>query len=186
MEVPMAAKLKGRRVAILAADMVEQVELEEPRQALGEAGATTEVISLHGGEIQAFNHFEPSESVQVDREVGGADPDEYDALYIPGGVGNPDQLRGDDDAVEFVRRFYQSGKPIGATCHGPWVLIEAGLASGHNLASWPTLRTDILNAGGEWVDREVVEDGQLITSRGPDDLPAYCDALVEHVANGAR
>lgn len=182
----MPAALQGRKIAILAADMVERVELEEPRRALEEAGASTEVVSVHDGEIKAFDHFSPAGGISVDRVVGEADPHDYDGVYIPGGVGNPDQLRGDRRAVEFVRAAYEAGKPIGAMCHGPWVLVEAGLANGRSLAGWPTLRTDVVNAGGEWVDRQVVEDGQLVTSRGPDDLPAYCEALVAHFARAPR
>src|SRR3954470_2979674 len=164
-------KLEGKRVAILAADMFERVELEEPRKALEEAGAQTEVISIHDGEIQGFDHFDPSSKIKVDRTVEEASVDEYDALLVPGGVGNPDQLRGDENAVAFVREFAESKKPMAVICHGPWVLVEAGVVRGKKLTSWPTLQTDIRNAGGEWVDEEVVVDRGIVTSRQPDDLP---------------
>ena len=166
-------KLDGKKVAILAADMFERVELEEPRKALEEAGATTEVISIHDGEIQGFDHFDPADTVKVDRTVEEASVDDYDALLIPGGVGNPDQLRGDENAVGFVREFFASNKPMAVICHGPWVLVEAGVVRGRKLTSWPTLQTDIRNAGGEWVDEEVVVDDGIVTSRKPDDIPAF-------------
>jgi protease I len=165
--------LKGKKVAILAADMFERVELEEPRQALEDAGAEIEVISIHDGEIKGFDHFDPATTVQVDRTIEEVSPDDFDALLIPGGVGNPDQLRGDENAVSFVRRFHGSGKPMAVICHGPWVLVESGVVRGKRVTSWPTLETDIRNAGGEWVDEEVVVDGNLVTSRKPDDLPAF-------------
>jgi protease I len=179
-----AHELDGKKIAIIAADMVERVELTAPREALEEAGAQTELISIKPGEVRSFNHFDPAESFPVERTAGQVRADDYDAVYIPGGVGNPDQLRADRKVVRFVQDAYRSGKPIGAMCHGPWVLVEAGLASGRRLASWPTLQTDIRNAGGEWTDREVVHDGQFLTSRGPADLPAYTRALVEHFAAG--
>jgi protease I len=165
--------LKGKKVAILAADMFERVELEEPRQALEDAGAEIEVISIHDGEIQGFDHFDPATTVAVDRTIEEVSPDEFDALVIPGGVGNPDQLRGDENAVSFVRRFNDSGKPMAVICHGPWVLVESGVVRGRRVTSWPTLETDIRNAGGEWVDEEVVVDDNLVTSRKPDDIPAF-------------
>ncbi len=165
--------LNGKKVAILAADMFERVELEEPRKALEEAGADVEIVSIHDGEIRGFDHFDPANTVKVDRTVEEVSPDEYDALMIPGGVGNPDQLRGDENAVSFVRGFYDAGKPMAVICHGPWVLVEAGVVPGKRLTSWPTLQTDIRNAGGEWKDEEVVVDGTLVTSRKPDDLPAF-------------
>ena len=165
--------LKGKKVAILAADMFERVELEEPRKALEDAGAEIEVVSLEEGEIQGFDHFEPAKNVGVDRTVEEASPDDYDALLVPGGVGNPDQLRGDENAVSFVRGFHDAGKPIAVICHGPWVLIESGVVRGRRVTSWPTLETDIRNAGGDWVDEEVVVDGSLVTSRKPDDIPAF-------------
>jgi deglycase len=165
--------LQGKKVAILAADMFERVELEEPRKALEDAGAEIEVISIHDGEIKGFDHFDPANTVQVDRTTEEVSPDDFDALLIPGGVGNPDQLRGDENAVSFVRNFHAAGKPMAVICHGPWVLVESGVVRGKRLTSWPTLETDIRNAGGDWVDQEVVVDGNLVTSRKPDDIPAF-------------
>jgi protease I len=165
--------LKGKKVAILAADMFERVELEEPRKALEDAGADVEVVSIHDGEIKGFDHFDPATTVKVDRTVDEVAPDDYDALLIPGGVGNPDQLRGDENAVAFVREFNEAGKPMAVICHGPWVLVEAGVVRGKRVTSWPTLETDIRNAGGDWVDEEVVVDGNIVTSRKPDDIPAF-------------
>ena len=169
----MADMLKGKKVAILAADMFERVELEEPRKALEDAGAEVEVISIHDGEIKGFDHFDPANTVKVDRTAEEVSPGDYDALMIPGGVGNPDQLRGDENAVSFVREFNQAGKPMAVICHGPWVLVESGVVRGKRVTSWPTLETDIRNAGGDWVDDEVVVDGNLVTSRKPDDIPAF-------------
>ena len=169
----MADVLKGKKVAILAADMFERVELEEPRKALEDAGADVEVVSIHDGEIKGFDHFDPANSVQVDHTVEQASPEDYDALLIPGGVGNPDQLRGDENAVSFVQQFHQAGKPMAVICHGPWVLVESGVVRGKRVTSWPTLETDIRNAGGDWVDQEVVVDGNIVTSRKPDDIPAF-------------
>jgi protease I len=175
----MADTLKGKKVAILAADMFERVELEEPRKALEDAGAETEIVSIHDGEIQGFDHFDPATTVKVDKTVEEVSPDDYDALLIPGGVGNPDQLRGDENAVAFVRDFDAAGKPLAVICHGPWMLVESGVARGKTLTSWPTLETDIRNAGGEWVDKEVCVDGNLVTSRKPDDIPAFNEKMVE-------
>jgi protease I len=169
----MADVLKNKKVAILAADMFERVELEEPRKALEDAGAEVEIVSIHDGEIQGFDHFDPANTVKVDRTVEEASHDDYDALLVPGGVGNPDQLRGDESAVSFVRGFHDAGKPMAVICHGPWVLVESGVVRGKRLTSWPTLETDIRNAGGEWTDEEVVVDGNLVTSRKPDDIPAF-------------
>jgi deglycase len=169
----MADVLKNKKVAILAADMFERVELEEPRKALEDAGADVEIVSISGGEIQGFDHFEPASTVKVDRTVEEASPEDYDALLVPGGVGNPDQLRGDENAVSFVRAFHDAGKPMAVICHGPWVLVESGAVRGRRLTSWPTLETDIRNAGGDWVDEEVVVSGNLVTSRKPDDIPAF-------------
>jgi protease I len=169
----MADVLKNKKVAILAADMFERVELEEPRKALEDAGADVEIVSISGGEIQGFDHFDPANTVKVDRTVEEASPDDYDALLVPGGVGNPDQLRGDENAVSFVRAFHDAGKPMAVICHGPWVLVESGAVRGKRLTSWPTLETDIRNAGGDWVDEEVVVSGNLVTSRKPDDIPAF-------------
>jgi len=165
--------LQGKKVAILAADMFERVELEEPRKALEDAGADVDVVSIHDGEIQGFDHFDPADTVQVDHTVEEVSPDDYDALLIPGGVGNPDQLRGDEGAVSFVEEFHRAGKPMAVICHGPWVLVESGAVRGKRVTSWPTLETDIRNAGGEWVDQEVVVDGNIVTSRKPDDIPAF-------------
>ncbi|HEX6951385.1 MAG TPA: type 1 glutamine amidotransferase domain-containing protein [Gaiellaceae bacterium] len=169
----MADMLKGKKVAILAADMFERVELEEPRKALEDAGADVEVVSIHDGEIKGFDHFDPANAVKVDKTAEEVSPGDYDALMIPGGVGNPDQLRGDESVVSFVREFNQAGKPMAVICHGPWVLVESGVVRGRRVTSWPTLETDIRNAGGDWVDDEVVVDGNLITSRKPDDIPAF-------------
>jgi protease I len=177
-------KLEGKKVAILAADMFERVELEEPRKALEEAGATTEVISIHDGEIQGFDHFDPADTVKVDKTVEEVSVDDYDALLIPGGVGNPDQLRGDENAVAFVREFGEAKKPMAVICHGPWMLVESGLARGRKLTSWPTLQTDIRNAGGEWVDEEVVVDDGIVTSRKPDDIPAFNKKMIEEFVEG--
>ena len=177
-------RLKGKRVAIVAADMVEQVELVEPRQALEQAGATTELISLKPGEIKTFNHFAPAESEKVDRAVEEVDASEYDALMIPGGVGNPDQLRGDENMVAFVRDFFEQGKPVAAICHAPWVLIDAGVVRGRTMTSWPTVGTDLRNAGANWVDKEVVVDGGLVTSRKPDDIPAFNKKMIEEFVEG--
>jgi protease I len=177
-------KLKGKRVAIVAADMVERVELVEPRKALEEAGATIELISLKPGEIRTFNHFDPAESERVDKSVEEVDASDYDALMIPGGVGNPDQLRGDENMVAFVREFFEQGKPVAAICHAPWVLIEAGVVNGRTLTSWPTVATDLRNAGANWVDKEVVVDSGLVTSRMPDDIPAFNKKMLEEFAEG--
>jgi protease I len=182
----MANELKGKRIAFLAADMVEQIELTEPWQAIERAGATPELISLQEGEIQGFDHFDPADSFEVDRTVEEASADDYDALVLPGGVGNPDQLRVDENAVAFVRGFFEAGKPVAAICHAPWTLIEAGVARGRRLTSWPSLQTDLRNAGAEWVDEEVVVDNGLVTSRKPDDLPAFNRKLVEEFAEGVH
>jgi protease I len=177
-------KLKGKRVAIVAADMVERVELIEPRKALEEAGAETELISLEPGEIRTFNHFDPADSEKVDKAVEEVDASDYDALMIPGGVGNPDQLRGDENMVAFVRDFFEQGKPVAAICHAPWVLIDAGVVRGRTVTSWPTVGTDLRNAGASWVDQEVVVDGGLVTSRKPDDIPAFNKKMIEEFAEG--
>ena len=179
-------KLKGKKVAIIAADMVERVELVEPRKALEKAGATTELLSIKPGTIEAFDHFDKAEKIKVDRLVEEADASEYDALMIPGGVGNPDQLRGDENAVSFVRDFFEAGKPVAAICHAPWVLVEAGVVRGRTVTSWPTLQTDIRNAGGDWVDQKVVVDRGLVTSRKPDDIPAFNEKMIEEFAEGVH
>jgi protease I len=177
-------KLQGKKVAIIAADMVEQVELVEPRKALEAAGATTELVSLEPGEIQGFNHFDKADKHKVDKTIEEAEASDYDALMIPGGVGNPDQLRGDENVVSFVQEFFKAGKPVAAICHAPWVLVEAGVVRGRKLTSWPTLQTDIRNAGGNWVDEEVVVDEGLVTSRKPDDIPAFNKKMVEEFCEG--
>jgi protease I len=177
-------KLKGKKVAILAADMFERVELEEPRKALEDAGAETEIVSIHDGEIKGFDHFDPATTLKVDKTVEEARAADYDALLVPGGVGNPDQLRADENAVNFVREFAEFKKPMAVICHGPWVLVEAGVARGRTLTSWPSLQTDIRNAGGNWVDREVVVDEGLVTSRNPDDIPAFNKKMIEEFCEG--
>jgi protease I len=182
----MANELQGARVAILAADMVERVELVEPRKALEDAGATVELVSLEEGEIRAFDHFDPAGTFPVDRTVEEAQVDDYDALMVPGGVGNPDQLRGDENAVAFVRGFFEQRKPVAAICHAPWVLIEAGVVQGRTVTSWPTLQTDLRNAGADWVDREVVVENGLVLSRKPDDIPAFNRKMIEEFAAGRR
>ena len=180
----MANKLQGKRVAFLATDMVEQVELTEPWKAVQEAGATPELVSLREGEIQGFNHYDKADTFKVDRTVEEASADDYDALVIPGGVGNPDTMRMDENAVEFTRQFFEQGKPVGVICHGPWMLVEAGVVRGRKVTSWPSLRTDIRNAGGDWVDQEVVVEQGLVTSRKPADLPAFNEKIVEEFAEG--
>jgi protease I len=183
----MANELDGKKIAILAADGVERVELEQPRAAVVAAGAETELLSLHDGEIQAMNHdIEPANRFSVDRKVADASVDDYDALILPGGVVNPDKLRIDRDAIQFVKDFFGSGKPIGVICHGPWSLVEADVVRGRTLTSWPSVRTDIRNAGGNVVDEEVVTDQNLTSSRWPDDLPAFCERIVREFATGAR
>jgi deglycase len=179
-----ADKLQGKRVAFLATDMVEQVELTEPWKAIKDAGATPELVSLEEGEIQGFNHYDKADRFKVDRTVEEASADDYDALVIPGGVGNPDTLRMDENAVEFTRQFFEQGKPMGVICHAPWMLVESGVVRDRTVTSWPSLRTDIRNAGGNWVDREVVVDNGLVTSRKPDDLPAFNAKIVEEFAEG--
>ena len=176
--------LSGKRVAFLATDMFEQVELTEPWNALEQAGATVELLSIKEGEIQGFDHYDKADTFRVDRSVTDASDDEYDALVLPGGVGNPDKLRMDEGAVRFVREFVESGKPVAAICHGPWTLVEADVVRGRKLTSYPSVRTDIRNAGGQWVDEEVVVDAGLVTSRGPQDLPAFIEKTIEEVAEG--
>ena len=178
-------KLQGKKVALIAADMVERVELEEPRKALEDAGAQVDLISLKPGTIKAFDHFDFAKELQVDKAVEEVDESDYDALMIPGGVGNPDQLRGDENVVSFVRSFFDAGKPVAAICHAPWVLAEADVIRGRRMTSWPSLQTDLRNAGANWVDEEVVVDGNLTTSRNPDDLPDFCGAVVEALEHGS-
>jgi deglycase len=180
-------KLNGKKIAFLMANEgVEQVELTEPLEAVRAAGAEVEIISLEAGEVQAFNHLDKGERFPVDRVVAEADASEYDGLVLPGGVANPDQLRTDEDAVRFVREFFAAGKPVGAICHAPWTLIEAGVVEGRTVTSWPSLETDLRNAGAEWVDEEVRVDQGLVTSRKPDDLEAFNAKLVEEFAEGVH
>jgi protease I len=178
----MAGKLDGRRIAFVATDGVEQVEYFEPRKAVESEGATPELISLEPGEIQGFNHLDKGDKIKVDKAIADADPSDYDALVLPGGVANPDTLRTSEDVVRFVRSFFDDGKPVAVICHGPWTVVEADAVRGRTLTSWPSLKTDIRNAGGTWVDEEVHIDDRLITSRKPDDLPAFNRAIVEEFA----
>ncbi|CAM3292331.1 type 1 glutamine amidotransferase domain-containing protein [Kibdelosporangium persicum] len=183
----MTNALSGRRVAILATDGVEQVELVEPREAVRREGAATELLSIKDGSIQAMNHdVEMADTFPVDRQVSEASADDYDALILPGGTTNPDKLRMDSAAVAFVRSFVESGKPVGVICHGPWTLVEADVVRGRTLTSWPSVRADIRNAGGRVVDQEVVVDGNITSSRNPDDLPAFCKAIVTQFAEGRQ
>jgi protease I len=176
--------LDGKRIAFLATDGVEQVELTEPWKAVQEAGGKPELISLEEGEIQGFNHLDKADTFDVDKAVSVSDAGNYDGLVLPGGVANPDRLRTDEDAVGFVRGFFEEGKPVAAICHGPWLLVEADVVRGRTVTSFPSIQTDIRNAGGDWVDEEVHVDGGLVTSRNPDDLPAFCSKLVEEIAEG--
>lgn len=178
----MNVALQGRRIAILAMDGVEQSELEQPRRALDEAGAMTHLIAPAEGSILAMNHDEQGSRIPVDRTLAEARPGDYDALLLPGGVANPDRLRMNERAVQFVRDFMLADKPVAAICHAPWMLVEADAVAGRTLTSWPSLQTDIRNAGGKWVDEEVRIDDRLITSRKPDDLPAFCAAMVREFA----
>jgi protease I len=180
----MAQKLDGRRVAILATDGVEEVEYTEPRAAVEQAGARAELISIKPGRIQAVKHQDKSNTYPVDRTVDEVNPDEYDALLLPGGVANPDHLRTNPRAVQFAKAFLNAGKPVGAICHGPWLLVEADVLRGRTVTSWPSLQTDIRNAGGTWVDETVHTDNGLVTSRKPDDLPQFCAKIVEEFAEG--
>ncbi|WP_170323773.1 type 1 glutamine amidotransferase domain-containing protein [Cryptosporangium phraense] len=178
----MATQLNGARVAFVATDGVEQVELDQPWAAVTDAGGQPELISLADGKIQAFNHLDHGDTRQVDRVLDDVDADDYVALVLPGGVANGDFVRVDHRAVSFVKDFFTAGKPVGVICHGGWVLIEAGVASGRTVTSWPSLQTDFRNAGAEWVDQELVVDENLVTSRKPDDLPAFTKAVVEKIA----
>src|SRR3954465_13327655 len=180
----MADELKGKKIAFLAAEGVEQVELTEPWKAVQNAGATPELVSLEPGEVQAFNHLDKADTFPVDKTVADASAGDYDGLVLPGGVANPDFLRMNEDAVAFVRAFFEQAKPVGVICHGPWTLVEAGVVKGRTLTSWPSLQTDLRNAGATWVDEEVVVDEGLVSSRNPDDLPAFCAKLVEEIAEG--
>ena len=182
----MASELKGKKIAILATDGFEQAELIEPKKALSEAGAETVVIAPKGGEIKGWNVKDWGESVSVDKTLADANPNEYDALVLPGGVLNPDHLRMDPAAVNFVKQFVATGKTTAAICHGPWTLLEAGALKGKTVTSWPSLKTDLKNAGANWVDQEVVVDGQFVFSRKPDDIPAFNRAIIESISNGAQ
>jgi protease I len=181
----MAQTLNGKRIAFLVANEgVEQVELTEPWKAVERAGGTPELVSPERGEVQAFNHLDKADTFPVDRTIDEVAPDDYDGLVLPGGVANPDFLRTDERAVAFTRGFFEQAKPVAAICHGPWTLVEADVVRGRTLTSWPSLQTDIRNAGGNWVDEEVHVDAGLVTSRNPDDLPAFCAKVVEEIAEG--
>lgn len=180
----MAEKLSGKKVAILAADGFEEVELTKPRAALDEAGAKTTVVSLKSGKIQGMNHADKGDTVAVDLTLNEAKPGDFDALMIPGGLMNPDSLRSSEEALEFVRHFFREGKPVAAICHAPWVLIDAGVIRGRTVTSWPAIKTDVRNAGATWVDQEVVVDNGLVTSRKPDDIPAFNKKMVEEFCEG--
>ncbi|MFC7338022.1 type 1 glutamine amidotransferase domain-containing protein [Haloferula chungangensis] len=176
--------LTNKTIAILATDGFEQVELTKPRAAIEEAGATTHIVSLKPGKIQGFNHADKGDQFEVDRTLDSVTASDYDGLLIPGGVHNPDALRVDEGAVHFVREFFRQHKPVAAICHGPWVLVEAGVLKGRTVTSWPSLKTDITNAGGNWVDQKVHCDEGLVTSRNPDDIPAFCAKAIEEFAEG--
>jgi len=183
----MASELSGKRIAFLMAqEGVEEVELTKPREAVEEAGAETDLIAPESGEVQAFNHLDKSSTFPVDKTLDEADPGDYDGVVLPGGVANPDQLRTDERAIRFLQEVFSAGKPVGVICHGPWTLVEADLVRGRKLTSWPSLKTDIRNAGGAWVDEEVIVDQGLVSSRKPDDLPAFCAKIVEEFAEGAH
>jgi protease I len=182
----MSEQLDGKRVAfVMANEGVEQVELTEPLEAVREAGAQADILALEAGEVQAFNHLDKGDSFEASA-VAEADAGDYDALVLPGGVANPDQLRADEQATSFVRSFFEAGKPVGVICHGPWTLIDAGVVEGRTLTSWPSLKTDLRNAGANWVDEEVHVDNGLVSSRKPDDLPAFNSKLVEEIAEGVH
>ena len=180
----MAGKLDGKTIAFLAAEGVEQIELTEPWKAVEEEGGTPELISVEPGKVQAFNHLDKADTFTVDHTAADADAARYDGLVLPGGVANPDFLRTDADAVGFVRAFFEDAKPVAVICHGPWTLIDAGVVRGRTLTSWPSLQTDLRNAGATWVDEEVHVDEGLVTSRKPDDLPAFCAKMVEEFCEG--
>jgi protease I len=183
----MAEQLQGKRVAFLMANEgVEQVELTEPLEAVRRAGAEVELLAPEAGEIQGFNHLDKGDTFEADEAVGDADAEQFDALVLPGGVANPDQLRTKPEAVEFVRSFFEAGKPVGVICHGPWTLVEADVVRGRTLTSWPSLQTDLRNAGAEWVDEEVHVDQGLVSSRKPDDLEAFCAKVVEEIGEGVH
>ena len=177
-------KLNGKKIAVLAAEGVEQVELEKPVKALRDAGADIELVSLEAGEVQAMNHIDKADTFPVDRTVEQVSADDYDGLLVPGGAVNPDNLRQSESAVAFVRDFFDSGRPIAAICHAPWVLVEADVVRGLNLTSWPSVKTDIRNAGGTWSDEQVITDHGVVTSRKPDDIPAFSEKMIEEFAEG--
>jgi protease I len=181
-----AGELQGKKVAFLATDGVEQIEYTEPRKAVEQAGAEANLVSLEPGEIQGFNHLDKGDRFPVDVEVSKASVDDYDGLVLPGGVANPDFLRANPDAVRFVRSFFETGKPVASICHGAWTLVEAGVVKGRTLTSWPSIKTDIENAGGTWVDEEVHVDQGLVTSRKPADLPAFNAKTIEEIAEGVH
>ncbi|MBS0335155.1 MAG: type 1 glutamine amidotransferase [Proteobacteria bacterium] len=178
--------LNGKKVAVLATDGFEQSELEKPVEALKAAGATVEVVSPKAGEITGMEHHEKGRPVRVDRQLAQADAADYDSIVLPGGVANPDSLRLEPQAIDFIRAFVDAGKPIAAICHGPWTLINADAVEGKRMTSWPSLEVDLRNAGADWVDEEVVVDEGLVTSRKPDDLPAFCAKMIEEFAEGGR
>jgi protease I len=180
----MNQKLAGKKVAILVADGFEQVELSKPREALDEAGAQTKIVSPKGEQIQGMHHADKGDKFDVDLTLDEAGPEDFDALMIPGGLMNPDELRSTPEALEFTRHFFREGKPVAAICHGPWVLIDAGVVRGRTLTSWPAIKTDVRNAGGNWVNEEVVVDNGLVTSRRPDDIPAFNKKMIEEFAEG--
>ena len=180
----MARKLDGKKVAILVTDGFEQVEMTKPREALDEAGAETKIVSLKPGKIQGMHHADKGDKFDVDLTLDEARPEEFDALLIPGGLMNPDALRSNDEALEFTRHFFREGKPVAAICHGPWVLIDAGVVRGRVLTSWPAIKTDVKNAGGKWVNEEVVVDNGLVTSRKPDDIPTFNEKMIEEFCEG--
>ena len=183
----MADKLQGKRIAfVVAPEGAEQVELTEPWKAVEGEGGTPELLSTEDGEVQAFNHLDKGDTFKVDRTVADASPSDYDGLVLPGGVANPDFLRMDEDAVKFIRVFFEQAKPVGVICHGPWTLVEADVLRGRKITSWPSVQTDIRNAGGNWVDEEVVVDDGLVTSRSPDDLDAFCPKVVEEICEGVH
>ena len=183
----MAESLKGKKIAFLTDNEgVEQVELETPWNKIKDAGAEVELISPEGGDVQGFEHLDKGKVFEADRKVAEADASDYDGLVLPGGVANPDNLRTKKDAVDFVRAFFEAGKPVAAICHAPWTLIEAGVVDGRTLTSWPSLQTDLRNAGAEWVDEEVHVDAGLVTSRNPDDLDAFCAKAIEEFAEGVH
>jgi protease I len=178
------ATLNGMKVAILVAEGFEQVELTEPRKALDEAGSETRIVSPQAGEVQGWNHFDKADKFKVDVPLEQADAGDFDALLLPGGVANPDQLRIVPKAVQFVREFFDAGKPVAVICHGPWTLIDAGVAKGRTITSWPSLRADLSNAGAKWVDQEVVVDDGLVSSRKPADIPAFNRKMLEEFGEG--